>query len=75
MIFTKFFCWFSTSMHNTQKQRINKFMQFELQSEIKNKPVVVEAAYETTFEGYGSATRHPCSTMRLHVLPTFCPLA
>jgi hypothetical protein len=22
----------------------------------------VEAAYETTFEGYGSATRHPCST-------------
>jgi hypothetical protein len=35
----------------------------------------VEAAYETTFEGYGSAPRHPRSTTRLHVLPTFCPLA
>jgi hypothetical protein len=31
----------------------------------------VEAAYKTTFEGYGSATRHPCSTLRLHVLLTF----
>jgi hypothetical protein len=30
----------------------------------------VDAAYETTFEGHGSATRHSCSTLRLHVLLT-----
>ncbi len=53
-----------TGAKEKEKKESKKEEEKKSQPEKKReeKEEEVEAAYETTFEGYGSATRHPCST-------------